>query len=41
MTVFELLNLTKLKVINTKADLYREVETIELTETPDVTNLPT
>ncbi|WP_461613045.1 PucR family transcriptional regulator [Clostridium sp. Marseille-QA1073] len=41
MTVFELLNLTKLKVINTKADLYREVETIESTETPDVaTYLP-
>ncbi len=41
MTVFELLNLTKLKVINVKSDLYREIETIESTETPDVaTYLP-
>jgi len=41
MNIYELLKVTKLKVINIKADLYREVETIESTETPDVaTYLP-
>ncbi|AKN32233.1 hypothetical protein Ccar_15740 [Clostridium carboxidivorans P7] len=39
MNIFELLKVnsfSKLKVINKNADLYREIETIESTETPDV-----
>jgi purine catabolism regulator len=38
MKIFQLMKVTGLKAINPEADLNREVETIESTETPDVSN---